>query len=333
MARPVRSSAPAPSAVLRRVRLDLEAGWPAGLTVLTGDDLYHLDSAQKDLLARLAPTGDSMALSVFAGDANDKVVIDDVVAAARSMGMFSDRRVVFVRDVANLEGDHAALEAYAKAPPAQSFLVLRAPKLDSRKAFHQMLASAGRLLEFRLGATQTRAEALAPITAMAKSLELALERGVAELLFESCSGDLHRVARELEKLDVWAGAVKHGVRTIRIEDAREVVSSGGLIDSWEVANALAARDSGRAIEAVRRLLNTGTVPYMLLGGLAWRARAMLQAAAAQQGPSAYSLKELLAFPARLHEADLALKSRGLDQRAVMETLVADLIHPTKGGAG
>jgi hypothetical protein len=41
----------------------------------------------------------------------------------------------------------------------------------------------------------------------------------------------------------------------------------------------------------------------------------------------FTLAELLAFPARLHEADLALKSRGLDHRAVLETLVADLTQP------
>src|SRR6185369_6215598 len=109
----------------RRVRQDLERGWPAGLTVLTGDDLFHLDRAQAQLLAHLAPGDDPLAFTVVAGERGEKLAIADIVAAARSRPMFTERRVVFVRDIAPLEGEGDALAAYAKAPPERSFLLVR----------------------------------------------------------------------------------------------------------------------------------------------------------------------------------------------------------------
>ena len=47
------------SRVLAELREGLERGWPAGLTVLTGDDLYHLDRSQRLLLDGLVPEGSS----------------------------------------------------------------------------------------------------------------------------------------------------------------------------------------------------------------------------------------------------------------------------------
>jgi len=111
------------------------------------------------------------------------------------------------------------------------------------------------------------------------------------------------------------------------------------------------RDRAAALAAVARLVDGGDEPIRIVGGLAYRARMMLQAKAllergvpAQQvvqttrswgyrddlmrGLSRYSLAELLAFPALLLEADRSLKSRGLGARAVLENLVCRMTGPT-----
>src|SRR5262245_35979222 len=56
---------PAPAAQLAAVQRELARGWPAGLTVLTGTDGYHLDAAQHALLERLAPADQPLARSVY----------------------------------------------------------------------------------------------------------------------------------------------------------------------------------------------------------------------------------------------------------------------------
>jgi len=340
-----RRKAPPPAdRVLREVRQSLRQGWTPGLTVLTGEDAYHLDAAQAALLEHLVPgEGSDFVLTLWG---EGKADTSEVVASARSVPMFASRRVVVVRDVAVLEGDPAALVSYAEKPPQESYLLVRAPKLDLRRPLHKALVASGRVLEFALPANPA-AGFQREVAALATQRGLKLERSVAAFLADVCAGDLYRVTTELDKLDVWIGPRKQ--REIRLEDARQVVFGGGTLSGWEVADAVLARDLRSALTAVRRLVGAGDEPIRIVGGLAWRARTLLQGKAMLvdgvpkdkivaasrawayrdrflAGLQRYTLQELLGFPARLLEADRCLKSRSLDPRAVLESLVSDLIR-------
>ncbi len=336
---------PSGAAVLRRVQAEIAEGWKPGLTALTGEDLYHLDAAQRILLAHLVPEGASdFALSVFGeGQREGTVDVGELVAAARSMPMFAPRRVVLLRDVVVLEGDESPLAAYAASPPPDSFLLVRAPKLDLRRTLHKAL-TAGIHLEFL--PTQTDSELRAEITTMARERGLTLAPEVASFLEEASAGDLHRVGSELDKIAAWLGPTAD--RRVALEHLREVGAlGGGALSGWEVADAVLEKSAKQALEAVRKLIERGDEPIRILGGIAYRARTLLQAKAmsesgASRGQIAsalrawayqdalhralerYSLGELLGFPARLLEADRCLKSRSLDPRTVLEDLVTRL---------
>jgi DNA polymerase-3 subunit delta len=328
--------------VLQQVHKAIERGWKPGLTVLTGDDAFRLDAAQAALLEHLVPgEASEFALTVLG---EGKVDTAEVAASARSVAMFASRRVVLVRDVALLDGKADPLVAYAKNPPPESYLLVRAPKLDLRRPLHKALVAEGKVVELvRPEAAEGR-----EVRELARERDLALDATVAAWLAEVCGGDLYRLSSELDKLGVWIGSRKD--RTVQVEDARQVVFGAAALSGWEVANAVLARDLRSALTAVRRLLDSGDEPIRMVGGLAWRARTMLQAkamleagvpgnrvvAAARahgyrerflEGLERYSLRELLGFPARLLEADRCLKSRRLDPGAVVESLVDDLIRP------
>jgi DNA polymerase-3 subunit delta len=336
--------------VLESVRRRLKQGWPPGLTVLTGGDLFHLDTAQRVILATLVPEPQSgYGLSIFGPD---RVDVGTVVAAARSAGMFDPRRVVLVRDGAALEGDPGALEEFASKPPPESYLLVRAPALDRRRKLHKILAGSGQLLTFA-PATQI-GRMVADVKTLAAAMGLKLDRAATEFLALSSGGDLYRTAAELEKIRAWLG--EDGARKVDLRIVREVAVAGGLLSGWEMADGVTARDRGRALAAARRVVDAGEEPLRILGGLAWRARVMLEGKALLerggrpaevvkrvrawsfeddllQGLSRYSIAELLAFPAGLLEADRALKSRAIDPRAVLESLVDRLIGGTETGRG
>ncbi len=339
------------TAVVRAVRDELARGWTPGLTVLTGDDLFHLDAAQRALLERLAPAeGAALALTVFSGR---EVDVGEVIAAASSAGMFSRRRVVLVPEVAELRDEarpkgasRGALTAFASDPPAESFLLVRAPALDLRRPLHRELLEAGRVLAFeRADPEREGPRIVAEIAGLAREAGLHLSEDATELLAEVSAGDLYRASAEIEKIRSWAGEASS--RRLTASEVREVVAGGGAISGWEVANAVVARDTAAAFEAARKVVDAGEEPLRILGGIAWKARAMLRAKAMLEagrkagevksavwagvpgddlirGLSRYSIEELLAFPARLLEADRTLKSRGVDARGVLESLVADL---------
>ena len=341
------------AALLRKVRAELQTGWPPGLTLLTGDDLYHLDRAQRALLEALAGEDESAFGRTQFGD--EPFDVATAVAAARSAGMFAPRRVVLVSDIAVLEGEPEVLKDYATSPPPQSYLLVRAPVLDQRRKLHKALATAGRTLRFQAAAPGETGRHVADLRAMAGERGLDLDSESAMLLVEATAGNLYRLAGELDKLRAWIGGDGGKVTP---QAVREVAASGGLLSGWELADALVVRDRTAGLAAARRLVDAGEEPIKIVGGLAWRARVMLQGKAlmaagksADQAASAvrvgdslrealatglrrYSLEEVLGFPSLLLAADRTLKSRSIHPRAVLENLVDALIgRPTAGGGG
>ena len=346
------SSATGPwgGAALASTLASLAKGWPPGLTVLTGDDLYHLDRAQNAILDHLVPDrADTFALSII-GD--ESISTGALVGSARSLGMFAARRVVFLKDIGGLEGDPEPLAAYAKNPPKASFVIVRAPKLDRKRKLHKALAEAGACLSFRQPANPGEFKALASeMTAMAKERGLKLDERAAGFILDVCGHDLNRIAAELDKLSVWQGEETGARPPIDLASARALVAGSGLLSGWELADALTSKNAVEAIASARRLLDSGEEPIRLVGGLASRARSLLLAKAMTEagapakavvdasrawyfrdalaaGLKRYTLAELLAMPSRLLDVDRTFKSRGLDKGAVLEVLVAQLTGPT-----
>jgi len=309
-----------PARVLKKVQEGLEHGWPVGLTVLTGGDLYHLDRAQRAILARLVESDASdFGLTVYA---DDKLDVSHVVSACRSVGMFASRRVVLVRDIGILEGEPDVLTEYAKKPPRDSYLIVRAPVLDRRRKLHKSILKLGHVYEFALARNVDRGRMLSDVQGVAADKQMKLERDAAVFLAQVCGGDLYRISSELDKLA--AAPDSRGAR-VTLAQARDVAASGGLLTGWELANALEVRDGPAALAAARRLVDAGDEPIRIVGGLAYRMRGLLRAKAMNQADSSYSLMELLRFPSLLLEADRTLKSRSIAPGAVLETLVRRMI--------
>jgi DNA polymerase-3 subunit delta len=344
MARARKRSAASSAATLSGVLRQIESGWPPGLTVLTGEDLYHLDRAQHALIDHLVPPESSeFGLTVYG---EERVDVATVVAASRSVGMFADRRVVLVRNGASLSGEADTLVTFAKQPPAASHLIVRAEKLDRRRKLHQALAGAGCLLEFP-AIDPREASRLAPqVTTLAGEKGLQIDRTAAALLAEVCTGDFYRIDTELEKMRAWSGG---DGKPITPAVLREVACGSAALSGWEVASALTRADRAAALGALQRLLDAGDEPLRVLGGLAYRARSIVQARAMMErgvpatravaaariwgespadvaaGISRYTLKQVLGFAASLLEADRTLKSRGLAPRAVLGELLERMI--------
>ena len=334
---------------LHAVLAGVQKGWPPGLTVLTGDDLYHLDRAQSKILEHLAPdAAGAFSVSIY-GD--EPISTSALVGSARSSGMFATRRVVFLRDIASLEGDPEPLQAYASHPGPESFLIVRAPKLDRKRKLHKALAEAGVCLAFRSPSSPAEFKALAAeLNAMAGERGVRLASAAAGLLLDVFGPDLNRIASELDKLAIWLGAEAGKGAPIDAATVRGLIAGSEILTGWELADAVTERDRRKAIAAARRLLDAGDEPIRILGGLASRARSLLRAKAMTEagaspkavvdearawyfretlarGLTRYTLGDLLDMPGRFLEADRCFKSRALDKGAVLETLVSGLTAP------
>jgi DNA polymerase-3 subunit delta len=136
-----------------------------------------------------------------------------------------------------------------------TFLV-SALDVDKRRSFYKSLGKRAELQVFdRLDSTRSgwEEEATGIVQRRAEVRELQFDSGALELFVLLTGGDTRQIENELEKIDIYLGRE----RSVTVDHVRELVplSRSGVI--FELGNALAERDLGRALTLVRRLLDQG----------------------------------------------------------------------------
>ncbi|HEX6852374.1 MAG TPA: DNA polymerase III subunit delta [Candidatus Polarisedimenticolaceae bacterium] len=327
---------------------EAEKGWPAGLTTLTGADLYHLDLAFEAIVGALAPDRDDPFAYTVLRDG--RLSPAELVDRAASRGMFASSRIVVLRDVAVLDGDPEPLLRYAADPPDASWILIRASRLDRKRKLHQAVCS-GRLLEFRPPEGEAEArEFLEVLSALARERGLRLDARAAAWVAAGSEGDLLRARAALDQLrDAFPGA------TAPLTEAQvaEIVSASESATGWELGDHLVSRDTARALADARRYESMGQEAIKIVGGLAWRARSLVSAKGleARGAPfdaivgaaRAWAWKEALraalrrwpasdarALPSRLLAADRTLKSRQAPPYAAVERLIHETASDDPG---
>lgn len=184
------------------------------------------------------------------------------------------------------------------------------------------------------------------------------------LLLSRAGLDFWRLGHEIDKLAAFVGP--HGAAVSR-GDVETLIARPPDAKIWDLGDAVAERDSGRALAVFRDLLEEGFHPLAVLGSLhkslrllfvvkllaardlnaagiteaigemARRAGAEFKALPFQvqlalRRHDAYSRRELRRAFDWLVQADLEMK-RGKDPAAVMELLLAGLCHAAQSGRG
>jgi DNA polymerase-3 subunit delta len=316
--------------------------------LLLGDEPYLRDSCRAKLIDTYVPeAARAWAVSRFSADRGQTQA---ALEQSQTLPMLSKQQVVLLEDAEAIEGlgekarEEAVerLVAYLQDPAPFTVLVIEAQKLDMRMQLGKRLADLTLVVEVGLGERlEERVGAAVGLgKALAKEQGVEFEKGAAEDLAEYVSGDLMRLKTEVEKL------ATHAVdrKVIRREDVSALVISEQSTTIWEVADLLASRQPRKALEFIDRLLREGGEPVMMVGGMAWMFRKLVEASevrapvqrwqAAQalgmrpeqaelaiQSAKRTSKERLLDGLRALQEADSKLKGGAQDVRAVIEFLV------------
>jgi DNA polymerase III subunit delta len=329
-----------------REKMDKGRALPAIL--LLGAEAYLRDSCRAQLVDKLVPeTARAWAVSRFSADRGEtRAALDQ----CQTLPMLATKQVVFLEQAEAIEklGEKARDEsvteivAYLEDPAPFTVLVIEAERLDMRMVLGKRLAELALVVEVGLG--ERTEDRLAAAGVLAKTLAreqgVVFERGAAEDLAELVNGDLMRLKTEVDKLATFCV----DRTTIRREDVSGLVVSEKSTTIWAVADLVASRQPQKALEFVDRLLREGEEPVMMVGGMAWMYRKLVEASEVRgvtngwQAARALGMRpeqaELAIQSARkipkerlldglkaLQEADSRLKGGARDVRAVMEFLV------------
>jgi DNA polymerase-3 subunit delta len=268
-----------------------------------------------------------------------------VIDAANQMPMMSARRIVVVREFDKIREDEQELVlAYLKNPAATTTMVFQAVAPDKRRKLTAALVKTCAVVTFDL-LEEGRAKRWAE--ARLREIGCSIEPAALNVLIGLVGTGLTRLENELEKLGAYADG---GVVTSAA--VQELVPRVREHTSWELWDAINARDRKRALRLMQRLLDDSDA-LPILGSLASLYRRLLtgkelvdRGAPSQEITKATgqwsdvfltrirraSRAEIVHGLRRIAYVDNAIKNSEGTPRLQMEYLIAELTLP-HGGRG
>lgn len=280
----------------------------------------------------------------------DGTALAAALATARTLPMFSKRRLVVVHNVGALAAEALEpLTSYAADPNPSTCLVLLAEKVDGRLKAFASLKKAGFASEFpRLKGPDIASW----LGREAKARKIPLGPGVAEALAEAAGPDLGRLSLALDQVSLFAGAGQQVTR----DHVEEMIPESRERGIFELTRAIGNGERDRALHLLANLLRNRAAPlmiqFMLLRQVRqiWRAKELAAEGAGPDdiaraaGVPPFAVRELM-VPARrmspavlrraldrLHDADRRLKSSRIDPELIITRVVRDLAEDAAGGA-
>jgi DNA polymerase-3 subunit delta len=190
------------------------------------------------------------------------VDVQQAIAAAEQMPMMGGRRVVRVTDFGRLrEADEEALVRYVTRPVETSTVIFVSGDLDKRRRLSKTLMETCVSVEF---AELKDAELAAWARDRLKHLGAYADERTLRQIVALVGASVRQLATELEKLAT--AALPGGQITMELVDA--LVGRSRELSNFELSDHLIARDRRRALETLRKLLDDGAEPVMLIGLLA-----------------------------------------------------------------
>jgi DNA polymerase-3 subunit delta len=243
------------------LKREIKGGRLGPLYLLFGEEDYLRDAAARviaDAVLKDAP------LREFNESAYSLATVDvqQALATAEQLPMMASRRVVRITDFSKLrEGDEEALARYVARPAETSVVIFVAEDLDKRRKLSKTLLEACASVEF---ARLSDAEAAAWARERLRHLNATADERALRQVVALVGTGVRRLASELEKLAT--AALPDGHITAELVD--ELVGRSRELSNFELTDHLIARDRRRALETLRRLLDDGAEPVMLVGLLA-----------------------------------------------------------------
>lgn len=312
------------------------------LLLLYGEENFLLDRAQqrvRDLA--VPPEARDFNYHVFQGR---EVKGESVLDAARTLPVFSPRRLILVKDLQHVPAsEFDAILPYLRDPSPETVLLLTADKIDARRKFFQEFKKTGEMVEFRrLYDNQIPAFVREQARGAGRSFT---EDGIA-LFCRRVGNNLQEIHGELVKLFSYLGEKK----LADAEDVIAIVSDTRADSIFDLTNAMGERKAAEALRVLERLMDEGVAPLVILSMIVrhfrnlWKISEMLDRRegageiARRVGVNPYFVEGLTAqarrfsaqqyrnFFDRFLSADLALKSSGAHPSVLLENLVLEMVR-------
>lgn len=278
--------------------------------------------------------------------------IQYALSDAEQLPMIDAQRIVKITNVKvsansnkdNLkEEDEEMLVRYLERPAKTSIVIFVADELDKRRKISKLLLAKCVAVEFE----ELKDEALI-IWAKTKLKELNAEADTRALnmLVALVGNNVRRLTNEIEKLAVAALPDK----LITLELVESLVPNSREISNFDLSDHLLTKNKTRALEVLKKILDDGAEPLMLLGLISYNFhRLFLSKELMRQGVERKEVARIMKLPwskqedflaiarrteadklsrimQKIAETDVAIKTSKATPRLQIEMLVCELVN-------
>ena len=303
------------------LRTQISSGETAPLYALVGGD----EIEKSAVAAELADMVDE-GLRAFNVERmyGGEMKVHELIDAANTLPMMVPRRVVIVHEAEKLfvpkreskaaDEELQRLEEFLQSPAETTTIVFVCGALDMRRRIVKKLVNVAQVINCGLIENESDAERWVKVRAAREGITL--DPATPRALVARAGLDVVRLRAGLERVSLFA----MGQPAITPDDVREAVPAGPEAHTdFGIANAIQRNDVREALREVGRSLDSGMVPFFILGQLR---------IAALRLPS----KRIKPAVEAVFRTDIALKSSGGDARILIERLVVEMCEEQRGPA-
>jgi DNA polymerase-3 subunit delta len=250
----------------------------APVYVLFGGETYLRDLAAKTIADLLLSDSALREFNEIEHSLNT-IKVHHALADAEQFPMIDSHRVIKITDVVvsasvgkdNLrEEDEEALMRYLKRPAATSVVIFVANELDKRRKISKLLLENSVAVEFlRLKDPELTRHARDEVRKLGADFE---ERALGRLV-SLVGDDVRKLTIEIEKLAVAALPEKF----ITSELVESLVANSREISNFDLTDHMLSGDKSRSLQILKKILDDGAEPLMLLGLIASNFRRLFTA--------------------------------------------------------
>ncbi len=277
--------------------------------VLFGAETHLRDLAAKTIGDLSFAEGDFRDFNETSFSLNGEGSLERALAAAEQLPMMASRRVIRVTDVkvsatgfrdTLTEAHEPALSAYLANPSPHSVIIFVADELNGVRKMGKFLREKTYAVEFSVLENRDLVEhARKQLSKICAEIDEPTLRG----LIAQIGPDVRRLTNEINKLA--AAAMPEG--RITQELIAELVPNSREISNFDLTDHLVAGRGAKAISVLKKILDDGGEPLMLLGLISYYYRRLLMA------------KDMMARGAERGEVAKVVKLRYNDQESFLAT--------------
>lgn len=253
------------------------------ILLIVGDDEYMIDANTKRIIEKHVPKDyRSSAVEIVSGTApnaeSQLASIRECLASIQTPPFLDPIKLTLWKNVTFLPGGgrggrisedvKKALEQFAdslaKTPiPSNQFLVVSASKLDKASIFAKRMKTIADIIyhEIPKRSRDRTTAALAQLPSLAESENLSFEVGADSAFIAKTGPDIRTIISELAKMRTYLG---EGNRKVTAKDVAAITSAGGDdVEIWELTDALATRNAGKTLAALRNFQGDSNWPMLI----------------------------------------------------------------------